>query len=149
VICGGGLETGISPGIRIDVSRTKAIRSEILRTELFIPGRLWPPSIFQELMDLCRHWISTERGSTLAPSGTTAKELNDYLRRVWDTLKGEGRYPTTYTFRRAAFHRFIAGCQNREGAVQWGKVAALTLHLNEKTAKAFYHLGVGKEKRSE
>ena len=135
-------------GLRVDITRTKAIRSEILRTELFIPNRIWPDGIFEAFVKSAIDWISCRRTSTIAPPGTNASSLNDYLDEAWMSLGIPGRHPTTYTFRRAAFHRFIEDSKRTNGYVNWTKVSALSLHMNEKTVKAFYHLGVGKKKRS-
>ena len=104
--------------------------------------------MFAALIDLAKDWIGNQRSPTVAPEGTSAKHLNDYLMDAWEVLGSQGRHPTSYTFRRAAFHRFIEDSKNSEGSVNWTKVASLSLHMNEKTVKAFYHLGVGKRKRN-
>lgn len=131
---------------KVDISRTKAIRSEIQRTKLNLPARLWPEPIFSDLMCLTRRWISERRTATVAPMNTTAKDLNVLLDEAWN--QRNGRHPTTYTFRRAAFHRIIEGCRDAQRSVNWKRVATYSLHLNDKTVKAFYHLGANKTKRS-
>ena len=135
--------------IRIDVSRTKAIRSEILRTELVIPRAMWPSPSFFALLQKADAWMRSNRTTHAAPEDTGANDLNQYLDDAWVTLGGSGRHPTTYTFRRAAFHRFIETLRGPTGVVPWKRVADLSLHLNEKTVKAFYHLGVSGKVRTE
>ena len=121
----------------IDVRRTKAIRTEIQRTELSLPRRLWPEPIFEALLVVTGRWIKDKRTSTVAPVGTNATELNNLLHEVWEELGQAGRHPTTYTLRRFAFHRFIEGCRNAHQSVNWKKVASYTLHMDERTARAF------------
>ncbi len=130
--------------IRIDITQSKVIRSELLRTELVIPAHLAPPAAFDELVKHALQWIRSKRTPTLAPRGTVGP-INDLLRKVWSSR--EGRAPTTYTFRRSAFRRFIADCQNSDGVVNWKKVATYSLHFNAQTVQAFYHLGAGKHCR--
>ncbi len=55
--------------LRIDVTQTKAIRDEILRTELVIPSRLAPPAPFDAFVNSARKWIIEARTPTLAPKG--------------------------------------------------------------------------------
>jgi len=133
--------------LKVDVSRTKAIRAEILRVELTIPQRLWPSTEFAEYIQMVQDWISARETATMAPENTEARSLNKYLDAAWSGMSG--RHPTSYTFRRAAFHRFIEDCRDSDGVVDWARVSRFSLHLNEKTVRAFYHLGVGKSKRSE
>ena len=135
--------------LRIDVSRTKTIRSELLRTELVIPRAMWPPARFVPFLMKVKDWMEQRRTTHAAPTDTIAGDLNRYLDNTWVKLGGPGRHPTTYTFRRAAFHRFIAALRGPTGVVPWKQVADLSLHLNEKTVKAFYHLGVCGKVRTE
>lgn len=131
--------------IRIDVTKSKQIRHELLRTDLVIPDRLKPSQMFDEFLDQALAWIRTVRTPTLAPAGTV-QPFNDLLKEVWAGQRG--RAPTSYTFRRAAFRRFIADCTGPDGLVNWSKVCTFSLHMNEKMVKAFYHLKVSETLRT-
>jgi len=114
--------------------------------ELVIPDRLAPSALFTELVQAALDWITAGTTPTLAPEGTV-DSFNHYLKLAW--AGKSGRAPTSYTFRRAAFRRFIEGCRNREGVVSWSHVAKYSLHFDERTVRAFYHLGAGRACRTE
>jgi hypothetical protein len=143
-------QDGMPIRIRIDVNRTKAIRSEILRTELVITRRYMPDWNNDEqirgAIQKAMNWVSTRRTVALAPGRGGPGDVdafNEMLRKVWSNRTG--RAPTSYSFRRAAFRRFI-DLNRKGGVVNWARVALFSLHLDPKTVKAFYHLGVKGEK---
>jgi hypothetical protein len=110
-----------------------------------IPERLKPSHVFDELLDRALAWIRTAQTPTLAPVGPV-QPFNDLLKEVWTGQ--QGRAPTSYTFRRAAFRRFVADSTGSDGVVNWSKVCTFSLHMNEKMVKAFYHLKVNETLRT-
>jgi hypothetical protein len=51
---------------------------------------------------------------------------------------GADRAPTSYTFRRAAFHRFMEWFRDERGVVDWAQLCLITLHHSADALKAYY-----------
>ena len=131
---------------RADVTRTKTIRADLARTELVIPVALALPSAFDDYVGFAFDWLLSARTPTLAPLGSVDL-FNKLLKEVWSGRSG--RAPTSYTFRRAAFRRFIAFCRSKRGIVNWSRVARFSLHLNTQTVQAFYNPKIKERLRSQ
>ena len=136
----------------VDVKKSKAIRSDWLRRELTVPACCQPPvevrDIFHQVL------LKPPKGEPIAPPDNTSA-FNGYLKAVWtdeaySTVRSQvfvslsprdGRAPTSYTLRRAAFARFIEYCRAEDGIVDSDRAAQISLHFRPSTLQAFYYKG--------
>ena len=136
----------------VDVRRSKNIRSDWQRRELLLPNSL---TLRMETHVLLRTLKEEHcwRFETVAPTTCTVTELNKYLKDCWHDLgsppSAADRPPTSYTFRRSAFRRFIACCRGSDGLIDWKRASRFSLHFNEKTLEAFYHDHIGDRSEDE
>jgi len=132
---------------QIDIKKSKVVRSDWLRQELVVPARLGLPELFTDsVRDAVNVLDSMDAREKIAPEGSSVDEFNQYLKEQWKILckKGEvqGRYPTSYSFRRMAMNRFIESNRDGEGVVDWDRAATFSLHFRAGTLRAFYYKGL-------
>jgi len=140
----------------VDVRRSKSIRSDWLRRELAVPLSCQPPTEARAIYHA--ELLSLAADDFIAPADNTSA-FNRYLKAVWSAEEYsnvrleafgssspfDGRAPTTYTLRRAAFARFIEHYRSDEGIVNWDRAAKMSLHFKASTLQAFYYKGPPRE----
>jgi len=136
-----------------DVRLSKSIRTDWQRTELVIPPSLglWvfvDPGWEEVHNEFNLEWDAYGPEETLAPADSSVSELNVLIKRAMSLLSNAdehvfdtARSPTSYSFRRFAFGRFIEASRSAAGRVDWTKASTSSLHFNANTLKAFYYKG--------